>query len=194
MDAGAAQSWPWYAIYVKPRHEKTIAGILSNKGYEQFVPLFRRGQRKKQRDVPLFPSYVFCRFNPEDRLPVLTIPGVFFIVGMARRPIAVDEGEIRAIQAITKSGCYVEPCAFVRTGDWVRIDEGPLRGVEGILEYSDHSDTLIVSVMLLQRSVRVRIDRSCLRPIARRYAEVSGIEPLLASAATASPQKESSSL
>jgi len=74
----------WYALYVKTRFEKVVARNLRGKGYEEFLPLYHRtsrwSDRIKQLELPLFPGYVFSRFNAFDRLPILAIPAVNDIV------------------------------------------------------------------------------------------------------------------
>src|SRR5437016_3800389 len=99
---------PWYALRVKHRHEKSVARSLEAKGYEGFLPLYsaRRRVISKRYDVdlPLFPAYVFCRFNIFDRLPVLVIPGVFQVVQAGKLFPAVDESEIVAIRSIVSAG------------------------------------------------------------------------------------------
>ena len=75
----------WFALYTKTHHEKRIASILRGKGYAEFLPLYWSRQRHSGRfqdvELPLFSNYVFCCFNPAQRLPILTTPGVFFIIG-----------------------------------------------------------------------------------------------------------------
>jgi len=66
-------------------------GSSKGKGYEWFLPLLqsrrRWSDRVKEVDAPLFPGYLFCRFNPNDRLPILKTPGVTQIVGYNHVPI-----------------------------------------------------------------------------------------------------------
>ena len=162
----------WFALCVKPRHEKTTAWALRSKGFEEFLPLHRRlrrwSDRLKELDEPLFSRYVFCRFDPMDRLPVLRTPGVVSIVGFAGNPAPVADGEIAALQAIVKSGLTAQPWPFLQRGQLVRIEAGPLSGLEGILLDWKSRHRLIVSVTLLQRSVAVEIDRLWVRPIGAR--------------------------
>ena len=165
-----ASSFPWFAITVKPRHEKIVTTALRNKGYTAFLPLYsgrhRHAGRTKTVDLPLFPGYLFCRFDPFCRLPILTIPGVFSIIAIGTRLVPVDEAEITALQRVTKEGLYVAACVFPQTGDMVRIEEGPLRGVQGIFQRVQQEDRLVLSVSLLQRAVSVVIDRAWISPAA----------------------------
>ena len=153
----------WFALRVKPRHEIAAAKALEAKGYDQFLPLRkvrrRWSDRAKEISFPLFPGYVFCRFNAAFRVPILETPGVRSVLSFGKGPVPVDEDEIRAIQTIVESGLAVEPHAYLRVGQHVRLTEGPLRGVEGILECSEGVTYFVVSVTLMQRSVAVKVSR-----------------------------------
>jgi transcription antitermination factor NusG len=159
----------WYALRVQTKYGSFASATLRSKGYEEFLPLYRSRRRWSDRiktlDLPLFPGYLFCRFNVGDRLPVLTTPGVIGIVGAGKTPIPVDEEEIEAIRAILRSGAVAQPWPFLRVGSKVHVERGPLAGVKGIITNTDKVYRLIVSVSLLQRSVAVEIDREWARPI-----------------------------
>jgi transcription termination/antitermination protein NusG len=165
----AMLDFPWYAVRVKHKHEKTVARSLEAKGYEQFLPLYQARRRAFARrtdvQVPLVPGYVFCRFNITDRLPVLIIPGVFHIVQLGNVFPAVDEGEIRALQTVVASGVHARPWPFLRAGQNVRLEEGPLLGLTGQLVNVNDDVNVVVSVTLLQRSVAVKIDRRWIDPV-----------------------------
>jgi transcription antitermination factor NusG len=167
----AATGEPWFALRVRTGCEKTAACILGELGYERFLPLYSARRRWSDRvqtvELPLFPGYVFSRFDVNDRLPVLKVSGVIHIVGVGRTPVPVDNTEIAAIQAIISSGLAAQPWPFVRVGDAVVIEEGPLRGIEGIVIEVTKRYRLVASVTLLQRSVAVEIDREWVRRISR---------------------------
>ena len=164
--------WPWFALHTRSRHEKISAISLQQKGYEDFLPLYRSlrrwSDRRKEVELPLFPGYVFCRLDPLNRMPILSTPGVLSIVGAGKNPVAVEEAEISALQAMVRSGLDAQPWPFLQAGQRVQIEAGPLEGVEGILLSVKNSSRLILSVSLLQRSVAVEIDRCSVRPLSRR--------------------------
>jgi transcription antitermination factor NusG len=149
-------------LQVRVRHEADVTVHLDGKGYEWFLPLYKErrrwSDRIKQVDAPLFPGYVFCRFNPNDRLPILKTPSVTQIVGYSRVPVPVDENEIEAIRRLVASGVPNFPCAYLEVGSRVRIEAGALRGLEGILTDVKGKRRLVLSITLLQRSVAVEID------------------------------------
>lgn len=109
-------------------------------------------------EVPLFPGYLFCRMNPDNRLPVLTTPGVIQIVGVGKTPIAIEEEEISAIQKAAMSRLPTMPWPYLRIGQTAYIAEGPLRGLTGIILQIKSGLKLVLSVHLLQRSVAVEMD------------------------------------
>ena len=159
----------WYALRIQSRLSALASVTLRGKGYQEFLPLYRArrrwSDRVKQVELPLFPGYLFCQFDVNDRLPILTTPGVIGIVGAGKLPIPVDLEEIEAIHAILRSGLAAQPWPLL-VGSKVYIERGPLAGVEGIITNTDKVYRLVVSVSLLQRSVAVEIDREWARPIA----------------------------
>lgn len=160
------QAWPWFAVQVRTLMEKTAANLMQYKDLECFLPLGksrrRWSDRMKELEVPLFPGYLFCRFDPCNRLPILKTPGVIQIVGMGKTPIPVDEDEIAAIQRVEKSGVQAQPWPFLPVGRTAQIGYGPLRGLTGVVVNVKSESKLVLSVTLLQRSVAVEIDRDWL--------------------------------
>ena len=159
----------WFALQVRSRWERSTAVILSGKGYETLFPTShlqrRQGGRVKELLAPLFPGYVFCRFDVSNRLPVLVTPGVVSIVGLGRMPAPVDSAEINSIQALVSRSLPAQPWPYLALGQKVRIDDGALRGIEGILIGFKGQLRIVVSVTLLRRSVAMQVDRSCVTPI-----------------------------
>jgi transcription antitermination factor NusG len=159
----------WYALHVQATKEKHVATVLRDKGYTEFVPLYRARRRWSDRfqevELALFPGYLFCRFDPQVRLPILTTPWVRGVVGAGKTPIPVAGPEVEAIQAVVHSGLGALPWPFLQEGDRVLLAEGPLAGLEGLLVDVRNESRLVVSVSLLQRSVAVEIERAWLRPV-----------------------------
>lgn len=149
----------WYALSVSARHEKSVAKLLAQKGYETFLPLFVNrhlyGRRAREFELPLFPGYVFCRFPAAARLPILTTPGVIQIVGTGREP--VDEAEMEAVRRAITAGARTAPCAYWSSGQKRRVQDGPLAGIEGIV-MSTRPARVVLSISLLRRSVLVEIE------------------------------------
>jgi transcription antitermination factor NusG len=166
-------NYKWFAIQVRTRWEASTAVLLDGKGFEVFLPTYKASKRwgghhRKEHTTPLFPGYVFCRFDACNRLPILITPGVIAVVGRGKVPLPVDDNEVSAIQAIVASGFRPEPWPFLELGQRVRIDTEPLRGLEGILLSVKGGSRIVLSVSLLRRSVALEIDRSCVTPVGAR--------------------------
>jgi transcription antitermination factor NusG len=163
MDASNVYT-QWFALQVKPRFEKNTSLLLREKGFEEFLPLYRCRRRWRHRnaviELPLFPGYLFCRFDLRDRMPVLTTPGVFSIVSTAKVPARIPDEEIESIRRVVCFGRNVEPFPYVE-GQNVRIEDGPLRSVEGTIVQVKKSQRIVVSIKLLQRSVAAEVGPDC---------------------------------
>jgi transcription antitermination factor NusG len=172
----------WFAVRVRSNQERTAIAHLRERGYEQFAPSYkserRWSDRKKEIDQYLFPGYIFCRFDPGDRLAVLTAPGVVDLVGFGRTPEPIPDQEIERVRRMVESGLLVTPYPFLNVGQAVLIERGPLTGLEGILVEVKGKQRLVVSINLLQRSVSAEVDRQSVRPV--RALAMSGGAPLVA--------------
>ena len=168
----------WFALNTKFRYENYVAKQLSAKGYEILLPLYRCRRRWSDRmknvDLPLFPGYLFCRFDANDRLPILTTPGMIQVVGFGRTPVAVEDSEIIAIQRAISSDLTREPWPYLQVGEKVRVECGALRGVEGILLSVKGGHRLVLSVKLLQRSVAVEMNSAWVAPISQQLSSSRG--------------------
>lgn len=169
MNALSSNRISWFALQVRSRREKSIADLLVGKGYDTFVPLCEaartQGEGRRKGSLALFSGYVFCRFDLLDRLPVLVTPGVAGVVGSGRTPVPVEDSEILALQQAVAAGVPVESCPYMEIGQRVRIDEGALRGIEGILIATKGNKRVVISVSLLRRSVAIEIDRTEASPV-----------------------------
>jgi transcription termination/antitermination protein NusG len=152
----------WFALVVRPRHEKAAEQILANKGFQTFLPLYGRchryGTRLREYRVPLFPGYLFCRFDPQAQLALLTTPSVVQVVGAGRIPLPVDETEVESLRIAVASPFTLAPHPYVQVGRTVRVTDGPLAGAEGIIATLKDSTRLVLSITMLQRSVTVEYD------------------------------------
>ena len=159
----------WYALHVRSRHEKTVETSLKGKGYRVFSPSYcsrrKRVDRIAEIEVALFPGYVFCQFDPSKRLPILMTPGVVGVVGRGNRAEPVDDTEIASIRTIALAGRPVQPWPFLRMGQRIRLQAGPLAGAEGIFLRVKDEYHLVVSITLLQRAVSVVIEKDAVAPL-----------------------------
>jgi len=159
----------WFALMVKPRHEKAVDGALKSKGVESFLPLYSERRQWADRGamvhLPLFPGYVFSRFAAASRSRILGTPGTIDLVRCGKEPAPIPNAEIAALQAVIGCGRSLEPWPHLAVGETVEMDGGPLQGLTGKVLDIKNSARLVLSVHLLNRSVLVEIEREWIRAI-----------------------------
>ena len=171
----------WFALQVWTRKESTVASELQTKGFECFLPMYTSirqwSDRVKQVELPLFPGYLFCRFELNNRRPLVVTPGVLQIVGVGKSPAPLDDAEISALQLATASELPRQPWPYLSAGTRVRVVHGNLSGIEGILINFKGNHRVVLSVSLLQRSVALEVDLSWIMPLEEVRVGQSGKAP-----------------
>lgn len=167
---------PWFALQTKPRNEKQVERILTHKGYECCLPMYRQKRRWSDRvievELPLFPMYIFCRFNSSAVGKAISTPGVTRIVGFGGQLAEVEIEEIEALQLLGQSSLLREPWAYIPNGTLVRVETGPLTGAQGIFCFDEERRRLVISVTLLQRSVAVQLSENTVISLVEDLKEI----------------------
>lgn len=173
-------SYPWFAVRVRPRHEKVVECSIQCRVIELYLPLYRTrhkwADRYKELTLPLFPGYLFSRFDPYSKASVLSCPGVLEIVSIGHTPAPIDESEIVDLRKLTSTpGAVYGPWEYLKAGDPVEVVQGALRGIRGILIQIKSGVRIVISVSLLQRSIAIEIDRDCVAAIAPRKPPATAV-------------------
>jgi transcription antitermination factor NusG len=162
----------WYALAVGYQHEQQTERALRSKGLETLVPMYSSqrqwSDRIKEIRLPVFAGYILCHFALMQRLQVTDTLGVGKIVGFGGTPAAIDDSEIDGIRLVMESKQPWAPWPYLKAGDRVRVERGPMRGLEGTLLRTKDALRLVISVELLQRSMAVELDREAIQPIWKR--------------------------
>lgn len=160
---------PWFAVQVRSRKETYVTSQIEGQGFECLLPTYKSvrkwSDRVKELEQPLFPGYLFCRFDFQNRRPIVTTPGVVQIVGYGRTAVPVSEEEVQALQLAVSSGIPTQPWPYLEVGQRVRVNYGMLTGLEGILVNVKGNHRVVLSVTLLQRSVAMEVETSWLSPV-----------------------------
>jgi transcription antitermination factor NusG len=152
----------WFALYVRSRRERPVEAALRDKGFETYLPIIGEtrvySNKKRTAEVPCFPNYLFCRLDPTDRLPVITTPDIYSIVGRGASPEPIPDSEVNGLKAMINSRYSLERHSHLTAGERVLITGGPLAGVEGVLLRTGNSPRVAVSISLLCRSISAEVD------------------------------------
>lgn len=156
----------WYLIHTKPAGEWLAQANLERQGYEVYLPRLvesvRRGARRFERIMALFPRYLFLRLNEgqQSLAPVRSSVGVFNVVKFgARYAIVANEliNELRS-RADPVTGLHrmaSEP--QLAPGTLVSLTVGPFDGLEGIFLRRAGADRVVVLLKLLGQEAAVRL-------------------------------------
>jgi transcription antitermination factor NusG len=153
---------PWFALYTRSRFEKRVADQLDRKRVPVFLPLrmeVHRWQDRYQKvEVPMFRGYLFAQFpDSRERLDVLKTPGVVRIVGFGQKDTEVPAEQIASLRRLTDERAMLHPHRYLRIGQRVKIANGALAGMEGILVRIRKQDRLVVSVDAIRQAVAVEL-------------------------------------
>jgi transcription antitermination factor NusG len=153
---------PWFALQTRPKNERKVEVLLRQKGYDCFAPVYRSKRKWSDRiveiDSPLFPGYVFCRFNSSALGKAVSTQGVTRVVGFGGTPAEVAIEEVEALQLLARSNFLREPWKYLPDGTVVVVETGPLAGIRGSISTDQSKRRLVISVTLLQRSVAIQLD------------------------------------
>lgn len=152
----------WVAVWTSSRHEKLVHDQLSNRGVEVFLPLVetpsRRKDRRKTIDLPVFPGYLFARLVRSEAHTVKSTRGIVRILGPTPDEYSVvPDGQIQAVRTMVESCLTIDPFPYLKEGTMVRVKNGPLEGLEGILLEKRKRLRIVVSVDLLGESISSEI-------------------------------------
>lgn len=157
----------WFAVVTKPRQEQVALEHLQRQSYECFLPMaenpYQRRSKKQQKIIePLFPRYLFLNAIAESQnlAPVRSTQGVVSMVRFGTELAVIPEHIIEAIrQRIdTDTGLIKIQPVQIKPGDKVRVFDGPLTGVNGIVQEKNSNNRALILMELLGRPTRVEVD------------------------------------
>lgn len=162
----------WFAAYTNSHHEKRVAWQCGERQIKSFLPLYSTRHRWRNRcemdlELPLFPSYVFVRIDPRERVRVLEVPGVLSLVGFGRNLAPLPDFEIEAL----RSGLgqrNIEPHPYPVIGERVRIKAGAMMGLEGVLVRKKNNFRVVLVLDVIMGCVSVEVDADDLELAAQR--------------------------
>ena len=157
-----SNSQQWYAVYANSRHEMVVNEKLRMREIESFLPIQRSVRRwkngcKKTLELPLFPNYLFVRIGRTERVRVLGTPGVISLVGSAIEPVPVPDREIEMLRQGISERVY-EPHQYLSVGQKVRIKNGAMKDMVGILVRKKNDCRVVLNVDIIRQGVAVDID------------------------------------
>lgn len=157
----------WIVAYTKPKHEYAVLDKLSKAGFVSYIPTIRErrkwSDRKKWIEVPLFKSYVFINTEPKNSLSVSKINGIVRIVKFGNEIAIVNDNIIEIMKKMIKGGYIPKSESYFLKGEFVKVVDGPLKGLEGVVLNKSGENRLMIRIDAIQQSVSVSINKGFLK-------------------------------
>ena len=157
----------WFAVVTKPRQEQVALKHLQRQGFECFLPMaenpYQRRSKKHQTIIePLFPRYLFLNAIAESQnlAPVRSTQGVISMVRFGTELAVIPEYIIDSIKqrmAPDTGLIKIQPIP-IKAGDKVRVFDGPLTGLNGIVQEKNSENRALILMELLGRPTKVQVD------------------------------------
>lgn len=128
----------WFVVRTKPHKELLANNELRLRAVEVFLPLLKAplpvyGRMAWVR-TPLFPCYLFARFQSIATFRIRNTRGVREIVSSDNEPAAVPESIIENLKARCVDGVVELPPERFRPNDPVKVNVGTFHGWDAIFE------------------------------------------------------------
>jgi transcription termination/antitermination protein NusG len=151
----------WYVLKIRTGGELAAIKALRQRGYDPYCPMQKERRsytdRMKVVDAPVFSGYVFCQLDIQKKLPIVSCPGVDYIIGFGSTPTPVPEIELKNLRRMIDAGAFA--IRSMEQGERVRVTHGALEGVEGVLVRDGAGDRLVVSIELLNQGAALHINQ-----------------------------------
>lgn len=160
-----AQRDSWFVIWTESRAEKKVEARIAALGLSPWLPTVierhRWSDRWREVVCPLFPGYLFARVKGADWNRVLCTPGVLTVVKRGDSPALLTDMFVSGLrEAIEQRGATpevsTEPVSYCR-GDEVIVQDGPLKGVRGVVRERRSGRQLVIWVAEMGRGVAFTI-------------------------------------
>jgi transcription antitermination factor NusG len=154
----------WLAVWTKPRAERVAAEMLEVRGVPVWLPTItvrrRWSDRWKDVQVPIFPGYLFAQAEMGSWPELLRVQGVLTVVKQGRVPAWLRDHQMFELRsAVERIGLGEEPEVVedYEVGERVRVIDGPLAGLIGIVREKRGRRRLLVGVEQIGRAVSLSI-------------------------------------
>ncbi len=157
----------WFAVVTKPRQEQIALENLQRQDFECFLPLaenpYQRRRKRHQRMIePLFPRYLFLNAiaGQQNLAPVRSTRGVTTMVRFGTELAVVPESIINAIKnrMDPATGLIRIKPVELKAGDKIRLFDGPLAGITGIVQEKRSENRALILMELMGRPTAVEVD------------------------------------
>jgi transcriptional antiterminator NusG len=157
----------WFAIHVRSKFEVTVRDQLRAEGFEVFLPTWderlKWSDREKVTTRPLFPGYIFARFDPADAPLICQTRGVVTILSTDQIPVQIPDDEIRELREIVEHPVPDACCPYV-VGVSVTVKSGSFAGRSAVISRIKGGTLLTLLLPVFGRDTPVEIESADVKP------------------------------
>ena len=156
----------WFVVQTKPRQEKSLARDLHRTEIPFFLPLTAQMNRIRGKDVqsyiPIFHGYVFLLGDPDERVRALKTNRITSVLQVYDQELL--ERELSHFAQLIAAGEPLSVEGSLAPGKRVRVKQGALQGLEGVIIQRRGKNRLLVGVTYLQQGVSMEINDHLVEP------------------------------
>jgi transcriptional antiterminator RfaH len=159
----------WYVVQTKPKQEARAEANLQQGGIPTLAPRIMESRRSRNGTVwfqsaPLFPNYLFARFDAEAVLTKVRLTrGVQRVVGLGEYATPVHDSIIELIRGRLAEDGFVR-APQLQPGDRIEVVDGPLRSFTGVFErHISGGERVVILLTTMGRQARVEVDTATIR-------------------------------
>jgi transcription antitermination factor NusG len=157
----------WFVCHTKPRCEKKFSALMTAEGFEHYLPLFesvkRYGKQTKRFTKPLFPGYVFAQVVIENKARIFQQDLLARVIPVGDEALFLRQME--NVRTMVDSGLELTLRPLIQRGTRVRVTNGPLWGLEGVVDDPANPKGIIVAVDVLQQGLHVCMSPEDVEPV-----------------------------
>ena len=163
-------SFAWFLAQLKPNAIRIAERNLARQNFQTFLPLIEQTSRKTDRFVraekPLFPGYIFVRFDTEvgGWRAINNTQGITKLVSFGSTPAPVPDALIAELQARATPGGLIQPDLQVAVGDTVQVTHGPFADFIAEVTQVDENQRVWLLIDLMGRQTRLAVTPQDIRP------------------------------
>ena len=157
---------PWFVAQLRPQGLMRAQTHLKRQGIESFCPQFlttiRRAGLPRKAHKPLFPGYLFVRFDPATPgwSAINNTRGISrLILNDPRRPQPLPEALMAGLMARCDISGLLLPEENLEIGDRIRVLSGPFADLVTTIETLSDPDRIVVLIDLMGRKVKTSLPR-----------------------------------
>lgn len=162
-------SLAWFLAQIKPNARKIAERNLARQRFETFLPLIEQTDRHSGRFVqthkPLFPGYIFVRFDPAKGAwrSINSTQGITKLVSFGQAPAPVPDDLVAQLRARCDQDGVVTPMPDLTVGDKVTVTQGPFAAFMAEILQVDEDQRVWLLIDLMGRQTRVAVRRQDIR-------------------------------